>query len=155
MREKRQPVDICDHCLRPIPRETWYTRRGPRLYCPDTDCRNTANSRAGNQKRVEKLQARIERGEWRNPRSYLSDAENARLNANAARLGRLREVQGGTWRNPALSDQARAKLSRPRKHFGDLHRAIEKLRNGTMADLSDDERAAYIQYRRSLRVFRS
>jgi hypothetical protein len=154
MREKQQPIGICDHCLKAIPRDQWYTRRGPRLYCPGPDCRNTANSRNGAPARLEKLQQRIERGEWVNPRSVLSDEENRRLNAQAGRLGRKREVQAGTWRNPALSAEARAKLSRPRKHSGALHRAIEKLRAGTTADLTDEERTAYRLYQRALRLRR-
>lgn len=149
MREKQQPVGICDHCLKPMPRERWYTRRGPRLYC-DIDCRNTANSRNGNPVRIQKLQKRIERGEWINPRSVLSAEENSRLNSHASRLGRLREVVRGVWRNPALSPAARAKLSRPRKHSGALHRAIKKLRTGKMSDLSDEERVAWHEYRASL-----
>lgn len=60
-------------------------------------------------------------------------------------------MEAGTWRNPALSDAAKAKLSQPRQHEGDLHGAIEKLRTGTMADLSDAEAAAYRQYRQTLR----
>lgn len=71
--------------------------------------------------------------------------------ARRASLGRQREVEAGTWRNPALTDEAKAKLSQPRQHEGDLHSAIEKLRTGTMADLSDDEAAAYRQYRQGLR----
>lgn len=151
MREKQQPIGICDLCLKPIPREQWYTRRGPRLYCPGPDCRNTANSRAGAPIRSAKAIERVERGEWFNPRSELSDEENRRLNAQAAQLGRKREVDAGTWRNPALSDGARAKLSRPRKHTGALANAIEKLRSGTMNDLTDKERAAYRSYRQALR----
>lgn len=151
MREKQQPIGICDLCLKPIPRDQWYTRRGPRLYCPGPDCRNTANSRNGSPIRIAKQIERVKRGEWINPRSVLSDEENRRLNAQAGRLGRKREVDAGTWRNPALSAEARAKLSRPRKHSGALHRAMEKLRSGTMADLTEEERRAYRLYQKELR----
>ena len=46
-------------------------------------------------------------------------------------------VAEGRWRNPSLSDEAREKLSRPRKYSGLLHQAMEKLTQGaSMADLS-------------------
>ena len=155
MREKQRPIGICDLCGASIPREQWYTRRGPRLYCPDTDCRNIANSRNGNAVRVAKMNERVRRGEWQNPRSFLSAEENARLNAHAGRLGRLREVAAGTWRNPALSDEARAKLSRPRKHHGILHRVLEKLRHGSVADLTEREKRAHRKYQQILVLRRS
>lgn len=66
MAEKVQPIGICDLCLAAMPRDRWYTRRGPRLYC-STDCRNTANSRAGAPIRTVKLKARVKAGTWQNP----------------------------------------------------------------------------------------
>jgi len=153
MKPKQQPIGICDLCLAPIPREQWYTRRGPRLYCPDTDCRNTANSRAGAPIRAEEQREHVRRGEWQNPAKINppTGAEQARR----SRLGRLREVARGLWRNPALTPAAREKLSRPRKHSGVLHRAMEKLRHGKMADLTDEERDAYRAYQRENRARRS
>ena len=68
----------------------------------------------------------------------------------------MREIAEGRWRNPALSAEARAKLSRPRKYGADplLHRAIEKLDHGTMADLTPDEHARYLAYERERRQAR-
>jgi len=60
-------------------------------------------------------------------------------------------VKAGTWKNPAITDKARAKLSRPRKHVGALHRAIEKLRHGSTKDLTDVEHKAWLKWRRNLR----
>lgn len=149
MADKVKPVGICDHCLGAIPKNRWYTRRKtPRLYCC-RQCLNTANSHAGEPVRYEKLMRRIAKGEWRNPakiRPPTSAEQSAR-----ARKGRLREVAAGTWRNPALSASARKKLSRPRKHSGKLHAAIEKLRRGKMADLTPEEQDVYRQYRAMLR----
>ena len=68
---------------------------------------------------------------------------------------RKAEVEAGTWRNPALTDEAREKLSRPRKHADNptLHSAIEKLRQGTpVADLTPAEQEAHRTYRRQLRL---
>jgi len=114
------------------------------------ECRNTANSRAGAPIRSGKLLERIARGEWQNPvelRPPTSDEQ-----AYRARKGRRREVAEGRWRNPALSDGARAKLSRPRKHKGLLHAVIEKLRRGmSVADLFPNEQATHRAYRKQLR----
>jgi hypothetical protein len=63
----------------------------------------------------------------------------------------LREVADGRWRNPALTDEARKKLSRPRKHSDVLYAAIEKLRTMKMSDLTIEERDAYHAYRSELR----
>jgi hypothetical protein len=152
MAEKLQAVGVCDHCLGPIPPKEWYTRRGPRLYC-SLECRQTANSRAGNPIRVEKIRERMKRGEWRNP-SHIRPPTPAEQ-SHRARLGRKREVAAGTWRNPARDDAARAKLSRPRRHEGALHSAIEKLGRGlSMADLTDEEAAAYRARAAELRAAR-
>ncbi len=146
MRNKQQPIGICDLCLTPIPHERWYTSKGaPRRYCPDTDCRNTANSRAGAPIRAEKQREHVRRGEWKNPAKLNPPSREEQ--SKRSRLGRLREVARGIWRNPALTPAAREKLSRPRKHSGALHRAMEKLRSGKMADLTDEERAAWRAYR--------
>jgi hypothetical protein len=60
-------------------------------------------------------------------------------------------VEAGSWRNPALADQAREKLSRPRRHSGVLHSAIEKLKQGAkVADLTPEEQEAHRAYRRGL-----
>lgn len=153
MATKLKPLGICDHCGGEIPKSQWYTtKRKPRLYC-SRDCLNTANSRAGTPIRLEKVQARIASGEWQNP-AALNPATPAEQSRRAG-LGRKREVEAGTWRNPALTDEARIKLSRPRKHSGALHSAIEKLGRGVpSAELTDDEREAHREYRRRLRTTR-
>jgi hypothetical protein len=147
---KSQPIGICDLCRGIIPPEDWYTSKGkPRMYC-SIDCKNTANSRAGAPIRREKTLLRIARGEWQNPaelRPPTSDEQSYR-----ARKGRKREVAEGRWRNPALSADARRKLSRPRKHEGILHLVIEKLKQGLgVADLSAEEQGAHRDYRKQLR----
>ena len=145
--DKTEPIGVCDHCKGEIT-DTWYTRRGPRRYCC-VDCRNTANSRAGAPTRSAKNRARVAAGVWQNPHKL--NPPTGEEQARRARLGRLREVAAGTWRNPALADVARVKLSRPRKHTGDLHRAIEKLKRGlSTADLSPEEQEAHRAYRRRL-----
>lgn len=149
MTDKGQPVGICDYCLGPIPPGEWYTRRGPRLYC-SIDCRNTANARAGAAIISRKNKERIAAGTWRNPAELRPPTPEEQ--AHRARLGRLREVAAGRWRNPALDPAARAKLSRPRKHTGELASAIDKLNRGTMADLTEGERAAYHNYRKRQRA---
>jgi hypothetical protein len=151
MTEKEKPLGICDFCGGPIPKGEWYTSKGkPRLYC-SLECKQTANSRNGNPVRIAKLIQRVAAGLWKNPREGLDSETTRRLNSIAAKKGRLREVAEGRWRNPALSEEARQKLSRPRKHTGALHRAIEKLRGGKMSDLSDEERSAWYEYRKQLK----
>jgi hypothetical protein len=74
------------------------------------------------------------------------------VQSRVSRKGRLREVAEGRWRNPALDDQAREKLSLPRKH-GDnplLHSALEKLRRGAMSGLTPEEQQVYRAYRQEL-----
>lgn len=152
MPTKSAPLGVCDLCGGPIPPHLGpYTKHGqPRRYC-SRDCRNTANSRAGNPARVAKLRRAVERGEWQNPATiHPPDPEEQ---ARRARLGRLREVEAGTWRNPALDDAAREKLSRPRKHSGPLHQAIEKMGRGLkMGQLTPDEQIAYRAYNRERRA---
>ena len=80
---------------------------------------------------------------------------NSRAGSPARSEKIRRRIKAGTWRNPALSDTARAKLSRPRKHSGPLAQAIEKLGRGlAMADLTPEEQAAYRQYQAELRQAR-
>lgn len=74
--------------------------------------------------------------------------------SRASRTARLREVSEKRWRNPALDDKARRKLSRPRKHSGVLARAIDKARTGGMAALTPAEHRAYLKWRRELRLAR-
>lgn len=152
-RAKIQAVGVCDLCGGAIPRGEWYTSKGaPRLHCSIT-CRQTANSRAGNPKRIEKLKRAIARGEWQNPRSLMTPAEITATQSRASRTARLREVKAGRWRNPGLTPEAREINSRPEKH-GDnplLHRAFELMRNGCKArDLPPEMRAAHNAYRREL-----
>ncbi len=150
-RAKMQPTGICDLCGGAIPRGEWYTSKGaPRLHC-SLECKQTANSRAGNPKRIEKLKRAIARGEWQNPRALMTPAEISAAQAHASKTARLREVAAGQWRNPALDAKARKKLSRPRKHRGRLHRALEMLREGVkLRDLPEDLRQAHNRYRRRL-----
>lgn len=153
MAEKLKPIGVCDHCAGPIPAGQWYTSHGsPRLHC-SLECRQTANSRNGNPVRMAKAIGRIKAGLWKNPaklRPPTSEEQSQR-----ARKGRLREVSQGTWRNPALTDEAREKLSRPRKHDGVLHSAIEKLGRGlSVAELTPDEQAIHREYQRQLRAAR-
>jgi len=147
---KRQPLGICDLCGGPIPLADWYTSKGrPRLYC-SVECKCTANSRAGAPIRSKKILARIARGEWQNPAELRPPTSDEQ--AYRARKGRRREVADGRWRNPALSADAREKLSRPRKHNGLLHTVIEKLKQGlSVANLSPDEQDAHRAYRKQLR----
>jgi hypothetical protein len=151
MTEKKQPLGICDNCLSEIPAHTGrYTSKGkPRMYC-GRDCRNAANSRAGAAIRGEKTKRRIARGEWQNPADLNTPSpENI---AEGVSRTRKAEVAAGTWRNPALTPDAKKKLSRPHKH-GDnpvLHSALEKLRHGTVADLTDEEAQAHRDYRLAL-----
>ena len=107
MIEKTAPIGICDHCGGPIALDEWYTRRGPRRYCC-RDCRNTANSRNGNPVRVAKVMQRVADGQWTNPRANMTTEEISAIQSLASRKGRLREVAEGRWRNPGLSDEARA-----------------------------------------------
>lgn len=144
---KQQPLGICDLCLGPIPEEDWYTRRGPRLYC-SVDCKNTANSRAGSPIRTRKIHERMEAGRWQNPRE-LHPPDPERIGLGVSRTWKAR-VRAGTWRNPALSPAARAKLSRPRRHAGALASAIERLCAGArVSDLAPEEQAAHRTYRRA------
>jgi hypothetical protein len=147
---KVEPVGVCDLCKGPIPPGDWYTRRGPRRFC-SVDCRNTANSRAGATLRGQKAKKRVAEGRWLNPAKL--NPPTGEEQARSASLGRRREVAEGRWRNPALSEGARVKLSRPRKHEGDLHRAIEKLKQGrSVADLTPEEAEAHRAYRRRQRA---
>ncbi len=155
MAEKRLPIGICDHCECELPAQDWYTSHGkPRRYC-SIDCRNTANSRAGNLVRTAKLRQAVADGRWQNPHHI--HPPTGEEQASRARKGRLREVTEGRWRNPALASAARLKLSQPRKHGDDpvLHRALEQLKQGArMVELSAAERERYLAYRRQLRLAR-
>lgn len=150
-RAKIRSVGVCDLCGGAIPRGEWYTSKGaPRLHC-SLECKQTANSRAGNPKRIAKLRQAIARGEWQNPRAHMTPEEISKAQAHASKTARTREVAAGRWRNPALDAKARKKLSRPRKHYGRLHRALELLRAGVKArDLPEDLRKSHQRYRRRL-----
>jgi hypothetical protein len=149
--EKRRPLGICDLCGDPIPEP--YTARGlGRLYC-STECRNAANSRAGSPVRRQKAIARFAQG-LQVPPMCLEDpatrGDHARKAARVHGEAMRKQVEAGTWRNPALDPGARDKLSRPRLH-GDnptLHAAIEKRKRGGMASLTPAEHAAYMQHER-------
>lgn len=154
MKDKTAPVGVCDHCGGKIHPDDWYTHRGARRYCC-TDCKNTANSRAGAPIRSDKAKERVAAGVWQNPRDLMTPEEIHLAQSHASRKARLREVREGRWRNPALSDEAREKLSKPRKHTGILHRVIEKLRGGSLRDLTPDERAAHDAWRRDLKARKS
>jgi len=144
---KEQPIGICDYCLEYIMAEDWYTSKGkPRQHCC-RDCRNTANSQAGAQIRSTKTLARIAAGEWINPATlHPPDPVNVGIGVRRSILGRIRQ---GVWTNPALSQAARKKLSRPRKHSGPLAVAIDRLDSGSkISDLSEDEATAYRTWRK-------
>ena len=153
MPTKKHPLGVCDLCNGPISPGDWYTsKRRPRLYC-SIDCRNTANSRNGNPERVRKLRIAVAAGAWQNP-AHLRPPTSAEQ-SDRSRQGRLREVAEGRWRNPGLTPEARAINSLPHKHSGPLAAAIEKLKVcRRLADLTDDEHAAYLAYSRALRAAR-
>jgi len=96
-----------------------------------------------------KALARVAAGQWTNPASIRKPArENVSLGVSRSKKLAVRE---GRWKNPALTPEARLKLSRPRKHSGALADAMEKLGRGLkMADLTEEERLAYHAYRREL-----
>lgn len=164
MSEKTAPLGICDLCGETFPAGvSLYTKRGPRRYC-SIECRNTANSRDGAEIRARKARERVARGEWENPSPFVrEDATEAERHLARRKIGqgvtrrRRAEVRAGIWRNPALDDAAREKLSRPRAHADNpaLHRAIERLRTGDkMSDLTIEEADAYRTWRRALRYAR-
>lgn len=166
MTEKSAPIGVCDLCGEDFPPNVshYTTQRVPRRYCSRL-CRNTANSRAGAEIRSKKAKERVRRGEWKNPSPVIrEDATPREIEAWREKMSasvsdtRKQEVESGTWQNPALSDEAREKLSRPRKH-GDnpvLHAAFEKLRTGaSVADLLPEEQEAHRAYRREIDTARS
>jgi len=113
---------LCELCGRPLDEgDGRYTRKGKRRRFCSRECRNAHNSRAGAAIRAQKQRARVARGEWRSPLDAVRDnparyqAWRARV-AEGVRRARRQEVAEGRWRNPALSPEAREKLSRPRKH---------------------------------------
>lgn len=107
MSSKIAPLGVCDHCGNPIPRDEWYTSKGqPRRFC-SLECKQTANSRAGNPERVRKLNQRIKSGTWRNPRSVMTPDQIHEVQSRASRKARLKEIEEGRWINPALSESAR------------------------------------------------
>lgn len=111
MSTKTQPTGICDLCGGPIPVSEWYTSKGkPRLYC-SFECKQTANSRAGAEERSRKTKRRVAEGTWVNPRSLMTPEQIHAAQSRASRKARLGEIGRGAWRNPALSDDARAKIS--------------------------------------------
>lgn len=150
MSDKTQKLGICDNCLGEIPKSRWYTSKGkPRRYCC-VECRNAGNSHAGEATRYTKMMDQIRRGEWQNPAKLRPPTPEEQ--AEKARQARLAEVAAGTWRNPALSEAARTKLSRPRKHSGALADAIDKMNRGmSVADLTLEEQKAHREYRRALK----
>jgi hypothetical protein len=148
---KVKPVGICDFCGGPIKPDEWYHRRGPRQYC-SIECRNAGNSHAGEPVRYAKLMNRVVAGRWINPRSLMTQEQISAVQSRASRTARLHEVAEGRWKNPALADEAREKLSRPRKHSGPSADAIDKLERGiSLRDLTQEEREAHRAYRRELR----
>lgn len=109
--EKTAPIGTCDHCLGPIHADEHYTSKGqPRRYCC-RDCRNTANSRNSAPIRIEKARERVDTGQWVNPRELMTPEQISATQSAASRVGRLREIAEGGWRNPGLSPESRAKNS--------------------------------------------
>lgn len=152
--EKIQPLGVCDLCLGEIPSTLGnYTSKGrPRLHC-STVCRQTANSRAGNEERIKKVRGRVARGEFVRP-DTITKPDPANI-GRAAKATRLREVAEDRWRNPALTPEAREFLSKPRKHSGALASAIDRLKRGAkVSDLTPEEQEAHRAYRRELRTAR-
>jgi hypothetical protein len=152
--EKVKPLGICDNCSGEI-RDGWYTsKHRPRRYC-SRDCRNAGNSRAGAPVRSAKAKRRVAAGVWVNPLN-LETPEQRREHARKAGQATARQhraaLADGTWRNPALSNDARAKLSRPRTIDDPvLHRAQERLNAGEhMRDLTPEEREAYRAHSRDV-----
>jgi hypothetical protein len=88
-------------------------------------------------------------GTWINPVSITPPTPEEQ--GRRARIGRLKEVSAGTWRNPGLSPEAREINALPHKHSGALASAIHKLRHGKMSDLTEDEHTAWLEYRRELK----
>lgn len=154
MAEKIKPIGICDVCGATMPHQDWYTTKGtPRLHC-SLECKQAGNSRVGNTKRILKIKKRIAAGLWKNPASDMTAEQISANNSRTSKTARLREVAAGRWRNPALSAAAKRKLSRPRKHRGALHRAIEKLRRGNMSQLTEAEKKAHRAWRKKMRDVR-
>ncbi len=111
MPAKTQPLGICDLCGGPIPAGEWYTSKGrPRLHC-SLECKQAANSRVGAEERSKKAKRRVAGGTWFNPRSHMTPEQIHAVQSRASRKARLGEIERGKWRNPALSDDARAKIS--------------------------------------------
>ena len=141
----------CELCGEPVDSlglGLYTSKRKRRRFC-SRDCRNTANSRTGNEVRTKKLMQRIEAGDWQNP-AALNPPNPVNISKGVRRV-RRQEVAKGRWRNPALTPEARKKLSRPRKHKGVLHNAIEKLKQGLkMDDLTAEEAESYRTYRRKI-----
>ncbi len=163
MDEKTAPLGICDLCGEEIHLALYTSKRKPRRYC-SRECRNTANSRAGSPARSRKAKERVQAGQWQNPSPLVrEDATPEELEAwrkkvaRGVSIARQREVREGRWRNPALDEEARRKLSRPRRH-GDnlvLHSAIEKLGAGmSVFDLALEEQEEHRVYQRRLRQAR-
>lgn len=148
----------CELCGRPVDAGGLgrYTSKGKRRRFCSRDCRNTANSRAGAPIRSEKALGRVASGEWQNPAEVMTRDQlrkAARLGGGARAKQHRAALEAGTWQSPADAPGARAKLSRPRVHSDNptLHRAIEKLRGGSMADLTEAEANEYRVYRQQLR----
>lgn len=116
--DKTAPIGTCDYCLGPIHPDEHYTSKGqPKRYCC-RDCRNTANSRNGNEIRTGKVRERVEAGQWVNPRERMTPEQISATQSVASRTGRLREVAEGRWRNPGLTPEARRENSKyQRKRF--------------------------------------
>lgn len=152
--EKLQPIGICDQCLGDIPPDlgNWTSKGLPRLHC-SLVCRQTANSRAGNEERTAKLHERVLLGEWVNP-ATINPPDPANVGAGVRRV-RLAEVSEGRWQNPGLTPEARAINSQPHKHDGPLASAIEKLGQGLkVPELTPEEQEAHRAWRREMRAAR-
>lgn len=145
MIDKTAPIGTCDHCGGPIPPGEWYTRRGPRRYCC-IDCKNTANSRNGNPARVAKLHEAVADGRWVNPRANMTTEEISALQSESSRKGRLREVAEGRWRNPGLSDEARAiNRAKQAERYSDPS-VREAVRQRSLSRTLTDARSNRIQF---------
>lgn len=155
MADKTAPLGVCDHCGGMILDTPYTSKHKPRRYCC-VACRNTANSQAGAGVRSQKAKKRVAAGVWVNPLAFEtpeSRREHARKAGQATAEQHKAAIVAGTWRNPALSQKARRKLSRPRTIADPvLHRAYERLNAGAhMADLTPEEQDACRAHRRGAR----
>ena len=146
---------LCERCGEPVTRHGlgYYTSKGKQRRFCSRGCRNTANSRSGAPIRSDKAKQRVRAGEWQNPAGRQTPEQHRAISqlGGAARAEQHRAaIEDGNFIKPSEYPGASDKLSRPRVHSDNplLHRALEKLRDGSMNDLTEAEAEAYRAYRR-------